>query len=245
VPVALDPAQRTQHILTLVASRLERAGQSWYVEGDRARTDGPISVLTRPDCDGKVVSLKHVELGVAVAAEDGTETVLWDCAVGMSEDEDDAVDRAVAVWAARTMPVFLELFARDGSYAAHYPVDDPEGIPGYHVIFGGIVGWGLGDTGVLRRWVIDNPLLPKLPAVLDLFDPDGLNGVHLFLGGPPGADTTEVRVNGHLAPEATAQLRALHWPRMSDPAFVSAYVLAVRPEKAGLAPLAVRGQKVR
>jgi Family of unknown function (DUF6348) len=238
VPVALDPAQRTQRILTAVADRLDGAGQSWLVDGERAVCDGPIAVLTRPDCDGKVVSPKHVELGVSVTTDDGTETLLWDCAVGMAEDEDDAIDRAVAVWAARTMPVFWELFARDGSYAAHYPIDDPEGIPGYHVIFGGIVGWGLGDTGVLRRWVIDNPLLPKLPAVLDLFDPDGLNGVHLFLGGPPGADTAEVRVNGHLAPEATAELRALNWPRMTDPAFVSAYVLAGRPQKIGLAPLA-------
>jgi hypothetical protein len=185
-------------------------------------------VITRPDCDGAPAGAKHVELGVQVTARDGTESILWDCAVGLADSEEQAIMQAVEVWASRTMPVFWELFTQDGTFAAHYPADDPDGIPGWHVIAGGITGWGVeGASTILQQWVVDNPLLPKLSALTGAFNRPELNGVRIFFGGPPGKDAAEVRVNGHIDPASSRQLYEAPWPRLSRHAYVSTYVLGV------------------
>jgi hypothetical protein len=224
----MDPVQRRQCILSAVAQRLTTARLPWGVHEHRARCDGPLAVITRPDCDGAPAGAKHVELGVQVTAEDGTESLLWDCAVGLADSEEQATTQAVEVWASRTMPVFWELFTQDGTFAAHYPADDPDGIPGWHVIAGGITGWGVeGASTILQQWVVDNPLLPKLSALTDTFDRPELNGVRIFFGGPPGKDAAEVRVNGHIDPASSRQLYEAPWPRLSRHAYVSTYVLGV------------------
>src|SRR5690348_13916629 len=117
--MAMDEVRRQHFVLTAVAARLSSESLPWRVEHGRVTTvsDGPLTVVTRSDCDGAPVSFKHVELGVTVVARDGTETLLWDCAVGLADTEEDAIVEAVNVWAERTMPVFWELFSGNGTFA--------------------------------------------------------------------------------------------------------------------------------
>jgi Family of unknown function (DUF6348) len=94
----------------------------------------------------------------------------------------------------------------------------------------GVTGWGAGDAANnLQRWVLANPLLPRLTSLPAVFDRPTLNGVRIFFGGTTSQDTAEVRVNGRIDPDVTRQLHALTWPRTKEIGYVSTYVLAVHP----------------
>jgi hypothetical protein len=173
-------------------------------------------------------SHNHVDLGVVVTASDGTATTQWDCALGLAADELVAIGQAVQVWSVRTMPLFRELFAQDGSFVDHYPAGDPDGIPGWHVIAGALIGWGAGDApAALQRWALEHPLLPRLPSLPAAFDREELNGVRIVFGGVTGNDFAEVRVNGRVVHASSRELYELSWPRADKPATLSTYLLAV------------------
>jgi hypothetical protein len=222
----LDPARRRGLILAAVADRLSEPYWPWRIDGDRVQGPGPLAVITGDECWSR--SHNHVDLGIVLTANDGTVTTHWDCATGPADDELEAIGRAVHVWSQRTMPVFLELFARDGRFAEHYPAGDPDGAPCWHVIAGAFTGWGDGDAvDALHKWVLEHPLLPRLPLLPEAFDRDVLNGVRIFLGGVTGNDFAEVRVNGRVDPVASRELHELPWPRTDRVATLSTYVLAV------------------
>jgi hypothetical protein len=222
----LDPDRRRGLILAAVADRLSEPHAPWRIDGDRVQGPDPLAVITGDECGAR--SHNHIDLGVVVTASDGTATTQWDCALGLADDELVAIGQAVQVWSERTMPVFRELFAQDGSFADHYPGGDPDGIPGWHVIAGAFTGWGAGAAPhALRRWVVEHPLLPRLPSLPEALDRDALNGVRIFIGGVTGNDFAEVRVNGRVHRAASRELYELPWPRADKPATLSTYVLAV------------------
>src|SRR5215469_3927239 len=130
----LNSSQRTGLILAAVADRLSEPLVQWRIDGDRVQGPGPLSVITGEECGCE--SHKHVGLAMVLTARDGTATTHWDCALGLAADELVAIRQAVQVWSERTVPVFRELYARDGSFADHYASGDPDGIPGWHVIAG-------------------------------------------------------------------------------------------------------------
>ena len=231
---SLDPSRRRELILAAVADRLSEPHAPWRVDGGLVQGPGPLAVITGDQCGAR--SHNHVDLGVVVTASDGTATTQWDCAVGLAADELVAIGQAVQVWSARTMPVFRELFAQDGSFAEHYPAGDPDGIPGWHVIAGAFIGWGSGDAPfALQRWALGHPLLPRLPSLPEAFDREELNGVRIFFGGVTGNDYAEVRVNGRVDHAASRELYEVPWPRTDKLATQSTYVLAVhRADHAGL-----------
>lgn len=66
-----------------------------------------------------------------------------------------AFAHAVHLWVQTTVPAVRELLANDGSFADHYPPDDPEGFGDYHAIHSALIGWGVGDSANgLRSYVV-------------------------------------------------------------------------------------------
>ncbi len=149
-------------------------------------------------------------------------TTIVDCVAGYGTTTEEAVDRAIRTWLGTTGSAVLELLEQNGAFAAHFSSDDPEGFPGWHVIHGGIIGWGTGaDREAGRTWAADNVLLPYLAPVLSGgFERDNLIGVKALFGGGHDADglfeTAEVRVDGVHHETASRVLAGLGWPRPTD-----------------------------
>ena len=208
-----------------VAKRLGAFGTEWRVDGSLVRGPGATAILVD---DRDCAAPGHVDLGFALNVDRDDTPVIWDCAAGLGESEEAALEHTVEMWASSTVPVVLKVLTCSGEYAEHYQVDHPEGFPGWHAIHGPILGWGFGEgPQALQDWTLDNPLLPQLAALQQDLDRPELNGVKLIFGGYGDDDVAEVRVNGRLAAHASAGLRSLGWPRQSDPAFVRAFVLLV------------------
>ena len=139
----------------------------------------------------------------------------------------------------RTLPQFSPVRHSHFSAASvvfEGPSNDPQGLAGWHVIHGPVLGFGTGDgPDTMQRWVIDHPLLPQLNGELvAAFDRPALNGVKLLLGG----DVAEIRVNGQADARGSAALRSLPWPRSIHPhlhdAFCSPCTLSESPSKTGV-----------
>lgn len=143
--------------------------------------------------------------------------------------------RAIDIWLGTTGSALFELLVQDGSFAGHFQGDNPDGFPGWHLIHGGIVGWGSGaDHDVVQLWARDNLLPPKLAPVLrkDLALTGGqLIGIKAFFGGSQQSETAEVRVNGDLHEAASAVLAGLDWPRpVDDLSYARTFLLLVHTE---------------
>ena len=170
----------------------------------------------------------HFDIGFLVNRLRDDIPVLWDCVAGMGKTCPEVVDWAVRTWVRSTLPVMLELSAQDGTFADHFGPDDPEGCPGWHVIHGPVLAFGVGSApDELQAWTLENPLLPILgPLVVGAFSRPELNGVKIVFGFG-SEDTSEVRINGVCNKEASNCLRSLQWPRAKDLAFARCYYLFV------------------
>jgi hypothetical protein len=213
--LALD---RTHLVRTLATQLSEMAG-TWTPDGDTVRSDGKLITVT--DLHGGPLEPNHVDIGVALNADDPTVPVLWDCAAGVGETSQQVAEMAASMWVRTTGSTVLELLTRQGDFATHIPGDDPDGLPGFHVIHSPMLSFG-GDSGTLGQWVRDHPLVPALRATLPPHLDEPLNGVKVLFGSAGGEETVEVRVNGVVREDATAAVRTLDWPRI---AFVRAYLI--------------------
>lgn len=81
------------------------------------------------------------------------------------------------------------------------------------------------DTGPMRQWVEDHPLLPALRPTLPRHLDSVVNGVKVLFGGSD--ENVEVRVNAEVREDVTAAVRALDWPRSG---FARAFLIAF-PER--------------
>ncbi|RKE17960.1 hypothetical protein BX266_1231 [Streptomyces sp. TLI_171] len=202
-------------------------GESWRVEGEEVRGPGALAVrLGTPHDDYP----HHLDL-VFLADRDRPETAVPDCVTGIGGGDHDPVRRGIEVWAATTGVSLLELVAHNGRFAGHLDPGDPDGLPGWHAIHGGMVGWGTGDRfHDVQDWLVRNPVLPALaPALGGELGRDQLVGVKVFLGSGGGEQSAEVRVHGEVHPEASAALAALAWPRVTEGhAYARTFVLLVR-----------------
>ncbi|KDN87187.1 hypothetical protein KCH_12720 [Kitasatospora cheerisanensis KCTC 2395] len=208
-------------------------GEVWRVEGgDEPEVRGPGAMAVRL---GKPHNTHphHFDL-VFLADRDRPETAVPDCVVGIDGGDHDPVRRGVEVWAATTGVSLIELVAHNGRFAGHLDPRDPDGMPGWHAIHGGMVGWGTGDRyHAVQDWLVRNPLPPALaPALGGDLGRDQLVGVKALFGSGGGEETAEVRVNGEPHPAASAALAALDWPRVAaGHAYARTFVLLVRRER--------------
>jgi hypothetical protein len=212
------------HLVRTLANQLSELAGTWTPDGDTIHCEGRLITVT--DLHGGTEEPNHVDIGVAFTPDDPTVPVLWDCAAGVGETSEQIAEMAATMWVRTTGGTVLELLTRKSEFATHIPGDDPDGLPGFHVIHSPVLSFG-GDGETLAQWVRDNPLLPVLRATLPSHLDMPLNGVKVLFGSAGGAETVEVRVNGVVRDDTTAAVRALDWPRI---AFVRAYLI-IFPEE--------------
>jgi hypothetical protein len=215
--------------LVLVAERLNEMYGPWTLEpGPVLRGPGEIAIRVGADHTG---SPKHLDLNIVLESTRPVETTVSDCATGLAAEPEDAIRRAVGMWADTTMTTVLELFSGRGQFADHFDGTQPGSFPGWHSIAGGVIGWGVGENrGALQRWLLDNPPWAALsPAVTDALDPDNLNGVKVFIAARSGYEIAEVRINGKAHGPATEALNALDWPRTTELSAVRTFMLLAHP----------------
>lgn len=172
----------------------------------------------------------HLDVRCEIAALPQGHPGLCDCVVGFGDTDADIGRTAAHIWASTTASAVLELqYSRRGEYAAHYRGSERDGLSGWHVIHGGILGYGNRDHAeALQRWWIDNPLLPVLARSLasDLEEATAPHGIKILFGGDSIA---EVSLDGARHAAASDALLAREWPRLSPPAFVRSYIVALHP----------------
>ncbi|HEX4814183.1 MAG TPA: DUF6348 family protein [Nonomuraea sp.] len=195
-------------VLGMLAERLSAlTGRPWRVRQGRVEGPWAAAVTSRGDHAGRP---GHLDLDVVLTAG-----VIGDCVTGYGATPEEAVARAVHIWLDTTAAAVLELLVGDGSHAAHFASDDPDGFPGRHAVHGGITGWGVGDHhDAVQRWAVRHALLPHLaPELKGTIGRDPLVGVRAFFGGGAGRETAEVRVAGVRHETASRALAGLDWPR--------------------------------
>ncbi|MGC4936896.1 DUF6348 family protein [Kribbella sp. DT2] len=218
-------------ILEKLAVKLAAASRrEWHVDGELVRGPGTVGVTLGED---HTDDPGHLDLNFVLNLDRPDTTTLADCVAGYGDSVEDSVDRAIDLWLGTTGSAVFELLVQDGSYAGHFAADDPRGFPGWHLIHGGIVGWGSGDEHqAVQLWAADHLLAPALAPVLtkDLELTGGqLIGIKVFFGGREGSETAEVRVNGEVHDTASAALTELDWPRPAeDLSYARTFLLLVQ-----------------
>ncbi|MEV6284518.1 DUF6348 family protein [Kribbella sp. NPDC051770] len=220
-------------ILDLLAGKLAAASKrEWSVEGDVVRGPGTVGVTLGADHTGDPA---HLDLNFVLNLERPDTTTLTDCVTGYGDTAEAVVERAIDTWLGTTGSAVFELLVQDGSFASHFAADDPRGFPGWHLIHGGIVGWGSGaEHQAVQLWAAEHLLPPALAPVLakDLELTGGqLIGIKVFFGGRAGSETAEVRVNGEVHETASAAIAELDWPRPQDDlSYARTYLLLVHTQ---------------
>ncbi|MFD7733296.1 DUF6348 family protein [Kitasatospora phosalacinea] len=235
-----------QVVLGAVADELSALhGEQWQVVGEEVRGPGALAVrIGEPREDDP----HRVEL-LFLADRDRPETAVPDQLTGTGGGsgagrggDEDPLRRGVEVWASTAGAALIELVAHNGRFAGHLDPSDPDGLPGWHAVHGGVVGWGTGKRfHDVQDWLVRNPVLPALAPALDGdLGRDQLVGVQVYFGGGAGRRTAEVRVHGEVHAAASAALDALDWPRVAEgDAYARTFVLLVR--RAGARPPAEVG----
>nr|WP_237536209.1 DUF6348 family protein [Streptomyces sp. SID3343] len=169
----------------------------------------------------------HIDIGFVLNRDKANAPVLLDCVVVPPGDPVEAVGVAARIWAGSTLPPILELFARRGEYGAHVGLHDFGGLPGRHVIYGPVFGWGIGvGSTELMEWIAARPLLAEIGDLVAPAVQGPLDLVKVVVGGPAGAEVVEVRVGERAVPEAEHRLLSRGWPRPAG-AFFSRSVMLV------------------
>ncbi|MFC5832737.1 DUF6348 family protein [Nonomuraea insulae] len=214
-------------VLGMVAERLSAAmGRPWEVRDGIAKGPGTVAVRLGA---GHTGGPAHLDLDFVLSAD----MAIGDCVAGYGATVEAAVDRAIQVWLGTTGGAVLELLVQDGSHAAHFAPGDPDGLPGWHAIHGGITGWGTGDDhDAVQRWAVQHVLLPHLAPVLKgTFEREHLVGVKAFFGGGEGGETAEIRVDGAYHEAGSRALAELDWPRPADGvSYARTFVLLLHQE---------------
>ncbi len=210
------------------ATALESLRGGWIV------SDGVIALgglRVEISCGAHSDNPRHLDVRCELAGAPPGHAGLSDCVVGFGDTHADVGRTAAHIWVSTTASAILELqFSRRGEFASHYHGSEPDGLSGWHVIHGGILGYGDAEHGrTLQRWWVEHPFLPVLARAIaaDLEPAAAPHGMKLFFGGDSVA---EVSLNGVRHPAASDALLGLEWPRLSPPAFVRSYVLALHPE---------------
>src|SRR5438477_6278793 len=114
-----EQMHRARH---LIAARLSSVYKTWTVVGDLVSGPGTLEIRVEDQHQSGAV---HLDIGFVLNRERADVPVLWDCVAGLGPTSDEALQWAVEEWATSTLPVFLELLNRDGSFADHFDSNYP------------------------------------------------------------------------------------------------------------------------
>ncbi|MGF1428182.1 DUF6348 family protein [Kitasatospora sp. LaBMicrA B282] len=234
----MDPEQRLAVIQRAVVREMARYGREFSLDGAVVRGPGRTAVAVRehPGPDGG-----HVDLGYVLTLGSDEAPVLWDCTAGLGTTEEEKLDSAVRMWAGTTAAAVVEFLEGAGRHGDHLRLP---ALPGWQAVQGPATVFGF-RSAQLSGWLGERELMAELAGPLAAELPDArLNGVKLFFGGRAGDEVAEVRVNGTVAPAASAALRALDWPRGERFCWARLFVL-LAAEQADLAGAARRSESIR
>ena len=233
----MRPQERLDVIQRSVIQEMARFGQDFTADGSVVRGPGTTAVAVRehPGQDGA----GHVDLGFVLHLGRADAPVVWDCAAGLGQTEEEKLANAVKMWATTTAATLVELQEGRGEHGDHYR---PAELPGWHAVQGPAAVFGFGNER-LAHWLAEHQPLPVLaPALLPELAGARVNGVKLFLGGKAGDDVAEVRVNGEVSGPASAALRALDWPRGERLCWARLFILLTAETAEGGQPAGAPGR---
>jgi hypothetical protein len=197
-------------------------GREFEIDGDVVRGPGTTAVAVREHADD---TGGHVDLGYVLRLGDGAGPVVWDCTAGLGRTEEERLANAVRMWRTTTASAMVELLEWRGVHGDHFAPGAAGGVPGWHAVQGPACVFGF-ESEPLGDWLAEHQLLPTVTAeILSRLREPVLNGVRFFFGGRSGDEVAEVRVNGEPAPDASAALRRLDWPRGERLAWARCFVL--------------------
>jgi hypothetical protein len=213
-------------VLKAIARDLKSLGGEWKVVG--TGIVGPGTTGVELSWAHNENTPEHIDIGFVLDVGARPREIVWDCVVGSGKTQQAALERAARTWVETTVPPLLEMLTKRQTFATNLAPGDPEGLPGFHVIHGPVMTWGVGDVEALQQWVVDNGVLPALTDTLVPRLGGGLNAIKLIFGGVLGEEMAEVTVNGIVQPDPGTALLALGWPRSEHRAFARMFVLAHR-----------------
>lgn len=213
-------------VLKAIARDLRSLGGEWQVV--EAGIVGPGTTGVALSWAHTENAPEHIDIGFVLDVGAQPQEIVWDCVVGSGKTQKAALERAARTWVETTVPPLMEMLTRRQTFATTLPADDPEGLPGFQVIHGPVMTWGVGDVDALQQWVVDNGVLPALAETLVPRLGAGLNAIKLIFGGVAGEEMAEVTVNGIVQPDPSTALLGLAWPRFEDRAYARVFVLAHR-----------------
>ncbi len=212
--------------LQLVAAQLNQLVPGWKVAGDEVH--GPFTAVVRFGRE-HFDDPRHVDLDLVLDPGDPERTTIADCFSAPGETIEEAVTQGIRMWAETTGATALELMTQESRFANHYDDGEPGAFPGWHMIGGGIAGWGAGpDVGAVQRWIAEaKPWIALAPAMDGALDRDRINGVKLFIAGSAHNAITEVRINGQVHELASRALLELDWPRVPEGSVARTFFLLI------------------
>jgi hypothetical protein len=150
----------------------------------------------------------------------------------MARDTSAAIQQAIRMMMATTAAAVFELLNQRGEDAAHFAPTDPQGFPGWHMIGGTVIGWGVGEeVSAIRDWMAGTtPWNALAPVIEPGLDREALNGIKFYIAGSRDWETAEVRINGRRHDPASLALSALDWPRPEVLTSARTYTLLLHRE---------------
>jgi uncharacterized protein DUF6348 len=216
---------RFEYMPAALLDRLSEHSSEWRTDRDGLVGPGSTAVRLRVHGEGPY---GHVDIGFVLNRDKADAPVLWDRVVLPPGDPLQSSTVAARIWAGSTLPPILELFGRRGEHGAHVAPHDFGGLPGRHVIYGPVFGWGIGAGSTeLIEWVAARPLLAEIGDLVAPVVRGPLDLVKVVVGGSAGDEVVEVRAGDRVVPEAERRLLSRGWPRPSGPFFSRSVMLVL------------------
>jgi hypothetical protein len=178
-------------------------------------------------------SPRHFDIGFVPSMDSPQRAVLPDCISGIGDSAQDAAAMMAHVWRETSGACLAEMLTRHGDYAAHLDGSAPSGLPGWHSVVSGVLGYGSdpASSTALQAALLDHEVLRTLaPALVPALDRPAHNAIKVFCHRTPTSTTAEIRVNGvpHRA-AARALAAALPWPEVTASTTARFYAVTVHP----------------
>lgn len=225
-PASPSYEQSPEHyVLGLLAEALNGLTSGWLVaEADKGplllgRDHGATVFLTPGRCGDPDPSPGHLDLVLAYGlGQPGGSTPVADCTSVPGPDLETSLRRAVQTWTDTTATAVLSSLGARTPLGAHFGPEEPPGVPGWHIVTGGVAGYGTGpDHEAMKAWLFENPPWPLVARAFgDDLDPARTHAVKVFIGAGAGRVVSEVRLDGEIHEAASEALGTSHWPRVGE-----------------------------
>lgn len=198
--------------------------------GESVGEPGAWSVMLLPNHGGDPA---HFEIGFVPSATAAEHPVILDDLTGFGV-ADRTVAHVLHLWRQTSGACFLEMITRRGRFAAHLDGGGSIGVPGWHTIASGVIGYGPDDeaNAALQGAMLRGKALHRLGDLLrPLLDRPANNGIKLLYRQAGPTVTADVSVNGVADEAASRALAELDWPVVDADTSVRCFAVATGPER--------------